>query len=110
MFGLKDTIHFGRYKGIQISSILNDNPEYICWLRNSKKAAGETLLTADADAFLDKLIEEDRNLRKVYGSQKVKSAATSLKDIIRNQVAAISGAEAALNAKVELYSEEWGSW
>ena len=57
MLGANDRFPFGKFKGQFVVNVVEQDPQYCCWLRNEKRKSGQgRVFDAAINAHLDKLI------------------------------------------------------
>ena len=104
---IRDTLHFGKFKGMNVGKMLLEDPSWACWIREEKKKADPRDLTFDIEVndMIDVAIERSRSLKKKYTPWKMgeKAAGDALikdkaeraaKDVPMTPSAKITGREA----------------
>ena len=78
---IKDTMHFGKHKGMNVGKLLLEDPGYACWLREEKRKQDprDTAFDNDANDMIDVAIESNRALKKKYVPWKMGEKAAAMK-------------------------------
>ena len=78
---IKDTMHFGKHKGMNVGRLLLENPEYACWLREEKRKqdSRDTAFDNEANDMIDVAIDSSRSLRKRYAKWGMGEKAAMMK-------------------------------
>lgn len=65
---IRDTLHFGKFKGMNVGKMLLEDASWACWIREEKKKADPRDLTFDVETndMIDVAIERSRSLKKKY--------------------------------------------
>lgn len=109
--GINDEFGFGKFKGKTFSEVmlLPDGPNWCCWLRETKKSAGEPrAFNVAANKVIDEAIRNSRTLRKKY--QVWDATESDVHDAIKRQVEAQAEMQAADQQRDMAYAGQWGAW
>jgi hypothetical protein len=109
MIGLDDTFPFGQHKMKVVRSVLGADPSYGCWLRQSRKDAGQSgMFKKDVHDFLDNAIANSRTLQKKFKSWNVEKV--NMEEVIKGNVAKLAVIDEVDARRMLAYVGEWGSW
>lgn len=109
IYKLSDVLPFGKYKGKVVDWVVQNDPGWLCWLRQEQKKEAKNSLAKDVHDALDKAIDQHKSLRK-FQKWNAPDINALLDGRIRQEEIQDAATAAGLGVRDMAYHGQWGAW
>ena len=109
IYGMLSALPFGKYKGHEVKWIVENDPGWLCWLRQEQKKEAKNSFAKDVHDALDKEIDQHKSLRK-FQKWNAPDINALLDGRIRQEEIREAASAAGLEVRDMAYAGQWGAW